>query len=59
MVVFLLFGRDGVISRDGMTAVYGTVEKSVNSSPSGDGSDRGAFCPRSGGPSHILVFSTS
>ena len=30
MVVFLLFGRDGVINREAIGAVYGTVEKPVN-----------------------------
>ncbi|MCI0427702.1 MAG: hypothetical protein L0Z46_06785 [Nitrospiraceae bacterium] len=33
MVVFLLFGRDGVINRDDIGAVYGTAEKPVNQQP--------------------------
>jgi hypothetical protein len=33
MVVFLLFGREGVINRDGMKTVYGTAQKPVNQQP--------------------------
>ena len=30
MVVFLLFEREGVINREGIRPVYGTVQKPVN-----------------------------